>query len=175
MGGAISLKTYNRHPEFFSGVVFIAPMCKLSDKMLPPDWVINLVQRLLGKSGDVNWLGELPVAPAKGDTASLSFKLKDKKHLFIYGRKPRLEHSCECLDLTSEISKHLAKRFDAPFSYPTRQVGRPAESFRRRFYDESPSKDKEIKIYDGMWHNLLGGEPIENIDLIFNDSIRDIG
>lgn len=178
MGGAISLKTYNRHPEFFSGVVFIAPMCKLSDKMLPPDWVINLVQRLLGKSGDVNWLGELPVAPAKGDTASLSFKLKEKKrlytmHPFIYGRKPRLDTARECLDLTSEISKHLAKRFDAPFLIQhgsNDMVTCPKLS--QMLYDESPSKDKEIKIYDGMWHNLLGGEPIENIDLIFNDSIK---
>eukprot|EP00562_Extubocellulus_spinifer_P023243 CAMPEP_0178626470 /NCGR_PEP_ID=MMETSP0698-20121128/8415_1 /TAXON_ID=265572 /ORGANISM="Extubocellulus spinifer, Strain CCMP396" /LENGTH=347 /DNA_ID=CAMNT_0020265675 /DNA_START=71 /DNA_END=1116 /DNA_ORIENTATION=+ len=174
MGGAISLKTYNRHPEFFSGVVFIAPMCKLSDKMLPPvfiapmcklsdkmlppEWVVNLLQQLLGKSGDVNWLGELPVA----HYAPI--------HLWA---QAEIDTARECLDLTSEISKHLAKRFDAPFLIQhgsNDMVTCPKLS--QMLYDESPSKDKEIKIYDGMWHNLLGGEPIENIDLIFNDSIK---
>jgi acylglycerol lipase len=35
MGGAVAYSTYNRIPSLFRGVVFIAPMCKISDKMLP--------------------------------------------------------------------------------------------------------------------------------------------
>mmetsp|Transcript_18964 Transcript_18964/g.44912 ORF Transcript_18964/g.44912 Transcript_18964/m.44912 type:complete len:388 (+) Transcript_18964:153-1316(+) len=178
MGGAMSMKVYNRNPSFYAGVQFMAPMCKLSEKMLPPDWVINLVQRLLGESGNVNWLGELPIAPAKGDTALLSFKLPEKRrlytmHPFIYGRKPRLDTARECIDLTSHISKSLAREFDAPFFIQhgsNDMVTCPKLS--QLFFDESPSKDKQIKIYEGMWHNLLGGEPKENTDRVFADGIK---
>lgn len=31
------------------------------------------------------------------------------------------------------------------------------------------SKDKTIKLYPGMWHGLLYGEPIENIEIVFKD------
>jgi acylglycerol lipase len=39
-------------------------------------------------------------------------------------------------------------------------------------YDESKSKDKTIHLYEGMWHSLTGGEPLENVLLVFNDAIE---
>ena len=40
-----------------------------------------------------------------------------------------------------------------------------------QLYNESPSKDKEIKLYKGMYHNLTAGETDENIEIVFNDAI----
>jgi caffeoylshikimate esterase len=39
-------------------------------------------------------------------------------------------------------------------------------------YDESKSHDKTIRLYEGMWHSLIAGEPPENVRLVFDDSIQ---
>lgn len=33
------------------------------------------------------------------------------------------------------------------------------------------SADKTLKLYPGMWHGLLYGEPLENIEIVFRDVI----
>lgn len=35
-------------------------------------------------------------------------------------------------------------------------------------YQRATSKDKTLKIYPGMWHQLVG-EPQENVELVFGD------
>ncbi|URE40607.1 Putative lysophospholipase [Musa troglodytarum] len=42
-------------------------------------------------------------------------------------------------------------------------------SVSRALYDAAKSKDKTIKIYDGMLHSLLFGEPDENVAMVRND------
>ena len=178
MGGAIAIKTYIRNPNFFSGVVFIAPLCKVSEHMLPPDWVVSFLKLLLGKTDRVTWIGEQPLAPTKGDTAALSFKIPEKRrlftmHPFVYGRQPRFHTAREIIDLTADISNNLAKRFDGPFLVQHGTADKvTCPKLSQMLYDESPSKDKEMKLYEGMFHNLLGGEPKENTDLILNDSMQ---
>eukprot|EP00521_Asterionellopsis_glacialis_P012182 CAMPEP_0195306774 /NCGR_PEP_ID=MMETSP0707-20130614/37371_1 /TAXON_ID=33640 /ORGANISM="Asterionellopsis glacialis, Strain CCMP134" /LENGTH=387 /DNA_ID=CAMNT_0040371001 /DNA_START=14 /DNA_END=1177 /DNA_ORIENTATION=+ len=178
MGGPLAMKTYNRNPDLFTGVVFVAPMCKLTDKMLPPDWVIQFFKCLVGKSGNAKWLGGLPIAPAKASPVDLAFKLPEKKwiytmHPFLYGRKPRLDTALECLEMTMDISTNVAREFTAPFFIQHGSMDMVTDhKLSQLFYEESPSTDKEIKIYDGMYHNLFGGEPKENSDLVFKDIIR---
>lgn len=38
-------------------------------------------------------------------------------------------------------------------------------------YRQSPSKDKTLKIYPGMIHQLVG-EPDENVELVFGDVVE---
>lgn len=38
-------------------------------------------------------------------------------------------------------------------------------------YEVAPSTDKTFKLYPGMWHGLLYGEPPSNIDIVFADII----
>lgn len=38
-------------------------------------------------------------------------------------------------------------------------------------YEVAASKDKTFKLYPGMWHGLLYGEPPSNIDIVFADII----
>ncbi|GMI44934.1 hypothetical protein TrCOL_g8709 [Triparma columacea] len=39
----------------------------------------------------------------------------------------------------------------------------------KQLHDSAESKDKTIKLYEGMWHTLTTGEPEENIDKVFGD------
>jgi alpha-beta hydrolase superfamily lysophospholipase len=38
-------------------------------------------------------------------------------------------------------------------------------------YSRAGSKDKTLKIYDGMWHQLIG-ESEENVELVFGDILE---
>jgi len=178
MGGAVAMLTYNRKPSIWTGVVFVCPMCKVSPNMLPPDWVVTTLRRILGPSGHVTAFGSLPIAPSKGNTANESFKLLGKKriftmHPFIYGRQPRLDTAREIIDVTGKISGSLIKEFDAPFLVQHGSADKVTmPELSQMLYNEAKAKDKDIIIYEGMWHALTSGEPDENIDRVFKDSIK---
>lgn len=38
-------------------------------------------------------------------------------------------------------------------------------------YESASSTDKTLKLYPGMWHTLISGEPPENIELVFADIV----
>lgn len=174
MGGAVAYEIMSRHKSDYEGVVFIAPMCKIL--VLPPKWVVDMFRTLTGTPGTVNPFSFMPWSPSKGDIPEQSFKDKNKMRLAIsaptkYGRKPRLATARELLDATKRISASLGN-FDAPFlvihglsDYVT------CPKISEALYKESPSKDKDIKLYKGMYHNLTAGETDENIETVFNDAI----
>jgi len=39
-------------------------------------------------------------------------------------------------------------------------------------FDEAASNDKDIKLYEGVWHSLTSGEPDEIIDGVFQDAAK---
>jgi len=176
MGGAVAYSLIQKHRDFYDGVILVAPMVKI--QIVPPDWITNIFYRIVGKSGTVDSFTFLPIAPSKGgDIASLSFK--DEKKLrwakvcpTKHDRKPRLATARELLDATRKISATLSD-FDAPFlvqhgleDYVT------CPEISEALYRESQSKDKTLKLYEGMRHNLTAGELDENIDTVFKDAIE---
>jgi len=174
MGGAIAYDIMSRHRSDYEGVIFVAPMCKIS--VQPRKWVVDTFYKIVGDPGTVSPISIMPFAPSKGDIPDMSFKDKEKMKLALsaptkYGRKPRLATARELLDATKRISASICK-FDAPFIVLhglSDYVTCPSES--ERLHTESPSKDKEIKLYKGMYHNLTAGETDENIETVFNDAI----
>lgn len=176
MGGAVAYSTYNRLPSLFRGVVFVAPMCKISKNMLPPQWVIDVLKWMIGPRGTTSFLGFLPIAPARGDFEFTSHRLPEKRRLLcrsptVFGRNPRLATARELIDVTQRISNSL-KEFDAPFLVVHGKADLVTDPhLSQALYEESMSKDKTIHLYEGMWHALTSGEPDENIDRVFKDCI----
>jgi caffeoylshikimate esterase len=176
MGGAVAFCVYQEKPDLFNGVVFCCPMCKISDSMLPPPIVINTLLKVIGPRGANTLLGYLPIAPTKGELRNLSYKLTARRDMVMsaptgFARNPRLSTARELLDTTARISKRLVS-FDAPFLVQHGKEDKVTDpELSQLMYDESSSKDKTIKLYDGMWHTLTSGEPEENINLVFNDAI----
>ncbi len=177
MGGAVAYSTYNRTPNTFSGVVFVSPMCKISDDMLPPQWMILLMKGIVGGKGLNSLLGYLPLAPKRGDLRKYSFHLKEKETLFCrpptcFCSNPRMATARELLDITAQISTSLAD-FDAPFLVQHGKLDRVTDpNLSLALYEESKSQDKAIRLYDDMWHTITSGEPDEYIDMVFNDAIE---
>lgn len=174
LGGAVAFDIMHQHRSEYEGVIFAAPMIDILVK--PPKAVVDFFLKVVGDSGTLNALSVLPLAPSKGDIPDLSFKDKEKMRLATsaphkYGRKPRLATARELLLATKRISALLGE-FNAPFlvlhgleDYVT------CPRISEKLYNESPSKDKQIKLYKGMYHNLTAGETDENIEIVFNDAI----
>lgn len=178
MGGAIAYSIIKAHPDFYRGVNFVSPMCKIAQDMLPPQWVIDLGRKIAGPTGTTTTaIGHLPIAPSKGDLKMFTFKLPHKRALnsrcpSVYARKPRFATARELLNATKVISESLGT-FEAPFLVQHGKSDRVTDPMlSQALYDECQSKDKTIKLYDGMWHALTGGEPAENAELVMNDSIQ---
>mmetsp|Transcript_22994 Transcript_22994/g.35178 ORF Transcript_22994/g.35178 Transcript_22994/m.35178 type:complete len:262 (+) Transcript_22994:868-1653(+) len=176
LGGAVAMATYMEKPSLWGGVVFICPMCRFSEKMMPSPILLWLLRFFCGPPGSkVNFFGLLPFTPTSG--IKYSFKVPYHKLLVdmapnITGRKMRLASAREMLAGTAYVSTKV-KEFDAPFlilhGKADKVIG-PEVSVG--FYEESPSKDKEIKLYEGMWHNITAGETQENIDMVHSDVIE---
>jgi acylglycerol lipase len=176
MGGAVAYCVYNRAPQLFQGVVFVCPMCKISDDMLPPQYVIDFLTWLIGPTGTTSLLGYLPIAPSKQDLSDVTYRVQEKglmnsRSPLIYDRNPRLATARELIAVTQRISASLHE-FRAPFLVLHGKADRVTDPMlSQALYNESPSNDKSIRLYDGMWHALTCGEPNENIDRVFNDII----
>jgi acylglycerol lipase len=176
MGGAVvyDIMMSAERRGTYDGVIFVAPMVKIL--VAPPQWVVDVFERVVGHPGTLNFLSTMPWAPSRGDMPHLSFKDKDKMRLALsvptrYGRKPRLATARELLNATKRISSTI-REFDAPFIVLhglEDYVTDPRMS--EMLYNESPSLDKTIKLYEGMYHNLTTGETDENIDVVFGDAI----
>jgi len=177
MGGAIAFCTYRQRPDLFSGVVFVAPMCKISDAMKPADWVVDIFKVIAGPQGANRFLGYLPITPAKSNLKDVTFKMPEIRDLAnscptAYGRNPRLTTARELLLATFRISEQM-KSFDAPFLVlhgKDDHVTDPALS--QELYKESRSRDKAIRLYEGMWHSITSGECEENKEKVFQDIVN---
>ncbi|XP_022715932.1 caffeoylshikimate esterase-like [Durio zibethinus] len=167
MGGAISLLVHFADPNGFQGAVLVAPMCKISDKVRPR-WPFPQFLTFISK-----FMPTLPIVPTK-DLLHKSVKVEEKKIVgnknpLRYRGKPRLGTVVELLRVTEYLSQKLCD-----VSIPFLVVHGSADvvtdpEVSRTLYKEASSQDKTIRIYEGMWHSLLFGEPDDNIEIVRSD------
>ncbi|MFS7968876.1 putative 2-acylglycerol O-acyltransferase [Helianthus anomalus] len=158
MGGAVALLIHRKDPTFWHGVILVAPMCKISEKVKPHPLVISMLIRV----EDV--IPRWKIVPTK-DVIDAAFKDHDKRegiraNTLKYQEKQRLKTVLEMLRASMGLEDGLSK---------ADTVTDPEVS--RALYEQASSKDKTIKLYMGMWHGLTSGEPDHNIDIVFGDII----
>jgi len=167
LGGALCLLLHFEDPGGYDGAILMAPMCKISEKMVPP-WPVEPMLRLLAR-----WAPTLPIVPTT-DLVDKSVKdpakrLLAKNNPRRYAGKPRLGTVIECLRVTASLQEKL-KDVNLPFLVlhgDADVVTEPAVS--SFLYDSAKSEDKTIRIYEGMLHSLIQGEPDENVAIILED------
>ncbi|EMS47861.1 hypothetical protein TRIUR3_25570 [Triticum urartu] len=150
MGGAVALLLHRRDPAFWDGAVFVAPMCKISEKVKPHPVVVTLLTQV------EELIPTWKIVPTK-DVIDSAFKdpLKRehiRRNKLIYQDKPRLKTALELLRTSMDVEDSLAE-------------------VSRALYDRAASADKTIKLYPGMWHGLTAGEPDDNVELVFADIV----
>jgi hypothetical protein len=80
----------------------MSPMCKISDDMLPAQWIVDMARKVAGPTGEATKIGFLPISPARGDLKQYSFKLAYRRALYTraptaFGRNPRMATARELI------------------------------------------------------------------------------
>ncbi|VFQ89534.1 unnamed protein product [Cuscuta campestris] len=171
MGGAICLLIHLKNPDRFSdGAILVAPMCKISEKVRP-FWPLPQILTALSRIAPT-----LPVVPT-ADLLDKSVKVPEKKIIAgmnpnRYRGRPRLGTVLELLRATECLASKI-RDVEFPFIVlhgSADVVTDPDVS--RELYEMARSKDKSIKIYEGMMHSLLFGETDENVAIVRNDILN---
>ncbi|XP_065872578.1 caffeoylshikimate esterase-like [Euphorbia lathyris] len=169
MGGAVVLLLHKKMPDFWDGAILAAPMCKIAEDMKPPTMVINVLSKLS------NYIPTWRLVPGK-DIIDLAFKVPEvrdqvRSNPYCYKGRPRLKTGLELVRTTMEIEKWLHK-VSLPFLVLHGEDDKVTDkAISKKLHEDASSADKTIKLYPEMWHGLLYGEPLENIEIVFKDII----
>ncbi|KAG6578497.1 Caffeoylshikimate esterase, partial [Cucurbita argyrosperma subsp. sororia] len=161
LGGAVALKIHLKQPRSWGGAVLVAPMCKISDDMIPP-WGVSQV--LIGAS---KFLPKYKLVPQK-DLAEAAFRdLKYREmttyNVIAYKHKPRLQTAVEMLRTTQELERRL-REVSLPILILHGEADTVTDpSVSKALYEKSSSTDRKLILYEEAWHSLLEGEPDEII------------
>ena len=172
LGGAIALlielRGGSKRP--WDGLVLNGAMCGISDKFKPP-WPL---EHFLSLAAAVvpTW----QVVPTRGSIPDVSFKVEWKRKLaFASPRRkstrPRAATAKELLRVCREVQG----RFEE-VSLPLLIVHGGEDvvcdpACVEELYKKARSEDKTIRVYPGMWHQLVG-EPEENVELVFGEIVE---
>ena len=160
MGGAVVLQILNNHgQEQWRGAFLLAPMCKISDNMKPPEWVVSVLRGL------ARWFPALPAIPGK-DILDEAIKNPEVRRIsrsqpLGYGpRKARLSTGLELLRVTERIEETM-EQLTVPLLIihgDSDKVTDPESS--QSLYKRASSADKRLHLEPGMWH-AFHGEPAD--------------
>ncbi|KAL9246102.1 hypothetical protein vseg_019680 [Gypsophila vaccaria] len=170
MGGAVALKTHLKEPDRWDGMILVAPMCKVSDEVLPPEAVLKVANVMS------NILPEVKFFQTK-DLAELAFRnLKYRKmayyNMICYSDRVWLKTAMELLKATREIESN-AQRVSSPLLVIHGAADSVTDPNVSKFlYEQASSKDKTLKLYEGGYHSILEGEPDDTISKVFDDIIQ---
>lgn len=166
LGGALAVLIHLRQPKAWDGLILNGAMCGISQKFKPP-WPM---EHLLGLAAAV--IPTWPIVPTK-DIGIVSFKEPWKLELvtnnpFKIALKPRPSTALEFLRVVAEIESRL-NEVQAPFLIVHGELDLVCDPAGvTALYEKASSTDKTLKLYKGMWHQLVG-EPKENLDVVFSD------
>ncbi|OMO81323.1 Alpha/beta hydrolase-1 [Corchorus olitorius] len=170
LGGAIALYISLRQKGAWDGLILNGAMCGISDKFKPP-WPLEHFLFVVAKL-----IPTWRVVPTRGSLPDVSFKEPWKRKLAIASprrtvARPRAATAYELVRICNELQGRF-EEIDLPLLIVHGGddiVCDPAcvEDLHKR----AASKDKTLKIYPGMWHQLIG-EPEENVELVFGEMVE---
>ncbi|XP_050887168.1 caffeoylshikimate esterase-like [Lathyrus oleraceus] len=171
LGGAIALFISLRRPELpWNGLVLNGAMCGISGSFKPP-WPL---EHFLSIAAAI--IPTWRVVPTRGSILDASFKEEWKRKLAIASPKstlarPRVSTALELLRICHELQGRYDE-VDMPFLVVHGGDDVICNSaYAEDLYKRAKSKDKTMKIYDGMWHQLVG-ESNESVELVFGDILE---
>ncbi|XP_027367954.1 caffeoylshikimate esterase-like [Abrus precatorius] len=165
-GGAVCLLLHKKCPSFWDGAIFVAPVCKISEKLRPHPKVVNI----LTKVDDI--IPILKIFPTKDvtDSALKNHAKRDtirNNKLKLHEDKPKLK-TME-MSRTSVNLKDKLHEVKLPFLVLQGERGVADPKISKALYEQASSTDKTIKLYKGMCYDVTSGETEENITLVFSD------
>ncbi|KAH9767902.1 Hydrolase 4 domain-containing protein [Citrus sinensis] len=170
MGGAMALLLHRKKPDYWSGAILAAPMCKIANDMKPHPVMISILSTLC------KWLPKWKAIKGQ-DIIEIAFKEaavreQVRANKYCYKGPPRMKTGYELFRISLDLEKRL-QEVSLPFLVLHGEQDKVTDqSASKELFEVASSKDKDLKLYPGMWHGLLYGEPLENINIVFRDIIN---
>lgn len=172
MGGAATMLMYFQSKDLpggcpWTGVIFSAPLFMIPEDMKPSRLHLFLYGLLFGAAD--TWA-------AMPDKKMVGRAIKDPERLKIVASNPRRYTGQPRVGTMRELARvceYVQSRFgdvEVPFltAHGTDDgLAEPAGS--TLLYERASSADKELKLYEGMYHSLIQGEPEENRSRVLAD------
>lgn len=113
---------------------------------------------------------------AMPDTKMVGKAIKDPEKLKIiasnpmrYTGKPRVGTMREISRQTEYVQNNFEKVTVPFFTAHGTSDGLAEYSGSEMLYEKARSEDKTLKLYEGMYHSLVQGEPDENVSIVLGD------
>ncbi|XP_052182418.1 caffeoylshikimate esterase [Diospyros lotus] len=168
MGGAATMLMYfQSESDTWTGLIFSAPLFVIPENMKPSKVRLFVYGLLFGLAD--TW-ASMP------DNKMVGKAIKDPEKLKIIARNPRRYTGKPRVGTMRELARvceYIQSNFHrvkAPFlaAHGTAD-GLACHTGSQMLYEKASSADKTLKLYEGMYHSLVQGEPDENANLVLAD------
>ncbi|VFQ87360.1 unnamed protein product [Cuscuta campestris] len=168
MGGLVTMLMYlQSEPDTWTGLIFSAPLFVIPESMKPSKPHLFVYGLLFGLAD--TWA-------AMPDNKLVGKAIRDPKKLKViagnprrYTGKPRVGTMREIARQTDYVQNNF-HRVTAPFlTLHGTADGVTCPSGSEMLYNKASSADKSLKLYDGLYHSLVQGEPDEDAARVLAD------
>ncbi|KAK1414292.1 hypothetical protein QVD17_30036 [Tagetes erecta] len=170
MGGAITLLMYLQSDAgVWSGLIFSSPLFVIPEAMIPSKLHLTMYGLLFGLAD--TWA-------AMPDSRMVSKAIKDVEKLKIiavnpkrYAGKPRVGTMREVVRVTNYLQNNFHKVTAPFFAAHGTSDGLACHTGSEMLYAKAatPDEDKTLKLYEGMYHSLIQGEPDDAVERVLAD------
>lgn len=168
MGGLATLLMYFKsEPDTWTGLMFSAPLFVIPEDMKPSRVHLFMYGLLFGLAD--TWA-------AMPDNKMVGKAIRDPEKLKViasnprrYTGPPRVGTMRELLRVTQYVQDNFSKVTTPFFTAHGTSDGVTCPSSSKLLYEKGSSEDKTLKLYDGMYHSLIQGEPDESANLVLGD------
>ncbi|GAB2293600.1 hypothetical protein Dimus_027812 [Dionaea muscipula] len=168
MGGAATMLMYfQSKAETWTGLIFSAPLFIMPEPMKPSKWRLFMYGLLFGVAD--TWA----LMP---DNKMVGKAIKDPEKLKIIASNPRIYKGNPRVGTMRELARvceYIESNFDkvtVPFlTVHGTADGLTCPSSSKLLYEKASATDKTLKLYEGMYHSLIQGEPDENATIVLAD------
>ncbi|KAK6148937.1 hypothetical protein DH2020_016462 [Rehmannia glutinosa] len=168
MGGlATMLMYFQSEKDLWTGLIFSAPLFVIPEPMKPSKVHLFMYGLLFGLAD--TWA-------AMPDNKMVGKAIRDPEKLKIIASNPRRYTGKPRVGTMREISRqceYVQNNFDkvtVPFLTVHGTLdGVTCPSGSKMLYEKASSEDKTLKIYEGLYHSLIQGEPDESANLVLAD------
>ncbi|KAL7597686.1 caffeoylshikimate esterase [Lactuca sativa] len=170
MGGLITILMYfQSDPDTWSGLILSSPLLVIPEGMIPSKLHLTMYGLLFGLAD--TWA-------AMPDSRMVAKAIKDVEKLKIiavnpkrYTGKPRVGTMREIVRVTNYVQNNFEKVKVPFFVAHGTSDGLACHTGSEMLYEKAVTakEDKVLKLYEGMYHSLIQGEPDDAVALVLGD------
>ncbi|XP_071716033.1 caffeoylshikimate esterase-like [Rutidosis leptorrhynchoides] len=170
MGALITMLMYfQSDPDTWTCLIFSSPLFVLPEGMVPSKLHLTMYGLLFGLAD--TWA-------AMPDSKLVTKAVRDKEKLKIlvanpkrYAGKARVGTMREIVRVTNYVQNNFEKVNVPFFAAHGMSDGLASYSGSEMLYQNAvtENEDKELKLYEGLYHSLINGEPDEDADRVLAD------